>query len=83
MKYPENWCAKGYLNVVAIKKPPSDMAKWFRDMADKIDSGIVNDAVVAYTQQGEYEFMFGASKLDAVSLSTLLQTTAVDRMRIE
>ena len=66
---------------VAIR-PPSDLSKGLRELADLVDRGIVTEFVGAYCENGHYAFWYGASLHSCVVLSTLLQQNCVDRMRI-
>lgn len=69
------------MNIVAIKKPPSDLAEHLRAMADKADAGELTEVAIGYVLNGNYEFTYGASLSQCVLLSALLHRNCIDRMR--
>lgn len=68
-------------NVVALTRPPSDLAPMLREMADKCDAGEITDMVIASIDGGSYEFTYSASLSGCVVLATLLLQNCIDRMR--
>lgn len=69
------------MNIVPLKKPPSDLAQRLRELADLADEGRVTGATMAYVCDGQYEFLFASSLSDGIVLSTLLQQNCIDRTR--
>lgn len=67
--------------LVAIKKPPSDLAGHLRAMADKADAGELTEVAIGYVLNGSYEFTYGASLAQCIVLSSILHQNCVDRMR--
>jgi hypothetical protein len=66
-----------------FNKPPADLSKVLRDIADAVDAGKVLQLVIARIENDCYEFTFGASEVNCIVLSTLLHATTIDRMRLE
>lgn len=62
-------------------KAPEDLAKRLREEADAVDRGEITAYVSAFVRDGQYEVAFGASWVDSLVLSTLLQTTAVEKFK--
>ena len=71
------------MNIIMMKRPPSDLAARLRKMADDIDAGLLTDIVIASVTSGNYEFTYGASLLDCLVMSDLLHQSCIDRMRRE
>lgn len=69
------------MNIVAIKKAPSDLASHLRAMADMADEGRITSVVIAYICDGNYEFTYGSSLSDGIVMSALLHQNCIDRMR--
>ena len=69
------------MEIVALKRPPSDLAAHLREMADLADEGRLTEAVIAYTADGCYSFTYGASLSQCLVLSILLHQNCIDRMR--
>jgi hypothetical protein len=69
------------MNIVALKKPPSDLADELRKMADLADAGELTDLVCAYVCNGERCFTYGASLHECLLGAVLLQQNCIDRMR--
>ncbi len=69
------------MNIVQIKRPPSDLAGHLRAMADAVEAGQITDAVIAYVWEGNYSFTYGASKAECIVMSAMLQQNCIDRMR--
>lgn len=72
------------MNIVPLvqpRKPASDLSQRLRELADLVDSGDVTDVILARVQGGSYEFLYAASLVDALVMSTLLQSNCVNRMR--
>lgn len=62
-------------------RPPSDLSKRLRELADAVDRNEIVELVAAYVQDGNYEFLYGASLVDSIIMSTLLQNSCVNRMK--
>ena len=69
------------MEIVALKRPPSDLAARFRELADQADAGRLTEAVIAYVSDGSYEFTYGASLSPCLVLASLLHQNCLDRMR--
>ena len=69
------------MEIVALKRAPSDLAVRFRELAEQADDGRLTDAVIAYVSGDCYEFTYGASLSLCIVLSSLLHQNCVDRMR--
>ena len=69
------------MEIVALKRPPSDLAARFRELADQADAGRLTEAVIAYTADECYQFTYGASLSSCLVLSSLLHQNCLDRMR--
>lgn len=68
--------------VVALHKPPSDLAQRLRELADMADTGELTSAIVAYTCNDERHFMYAASLSDCLVMAAMLQSNCLDRMRV-
>lgn len=68
-------------NLVALKRPPSDLPANLRALADRAEKGEITDLVIALIGGGNFEFVYAASFSDCIVLSTLLLQNSVDRMR--
>jgi len=60
---------------------PADTAGRLRQLADDVEAGRVTALAVGYVFEGGYEFLWPSSLLDSMTLSTLMQASAIDRMR--
>lgn len=69
------------MNIVPIKRPPSDLAAVLRDMADRVDAGAITEMLVVRVENGSYEFMYGASLADSIVMASLLLHSCVERMK--
>lgn len=63
------------------KKAPSDLSAELRALADAVDRGEILDMIGAYTQNGSYCFLYGASLIDGIVMSSMLQANCLNRMR--
>lgn len=73
------------MNIVPLNagpKPPSDLARQLRDIADAVERGEVVDLVAAYMQTGAYEFLYGTSLSTGLELATLLQHRCIERFKV-
>lgn len=68
--------------LVALHKPPSDLSRRLRELADLADAGELTDAVMAYTWKDERHFMYATSLNDGLILATMLQSNCLDRLRV-
>ncbi len=68
-------------HVVAIKKPPNDLSKQLRALADQADAGSLTDMVLAYCVDGGYEFLYAASLHNCLVMAAMLNQNCIDRMR--
>ena len=72
------------MNIVSLNagpKPPSDLSKTLRLIADAVDRGEVTDFVGAYTNADTYRFVYGASLIDSLVLVRLLDYECVQRFK--
>ena len=69
------------MEIVALKRPPSDLAARLRELADQADAGRLTEAVIACVSDGSYEFTYGASISSCLVLSSLPHQNCLDRMR--
>jgi hypothetical protein len=69
------------MNVVGIKRAPSDLAAALRRLANLADAGELTDYVGAYVVNGERYFTYAASAGECLLSATLLQQNCIDRMR--
>lgn len=71
------------LHLKQVPKPalPSDTPAALRRLAEDIEAGTVTELVVAYVQDGDYCFLWPSTLIDSITLTTLAQSAAVDRMR--
>lgn len=67
--------------IVALRRPASDLAERLRELAALAEAGRLTDFITCYVLDDEFAFMFGASKLNAVAMASMLHDTALDRMR--
>ena len=67
--------------LIPLVKPPSDLALRLHELADAVDAGAVTGFVSARTENGSYEFLYGASLTECLLMATLLQQNCIDRMR--
>lgn len=63
------------------KKAPANLAADLRAIADAVDRGEILDLVAVYVHQDQYQFLYGTNIAYAVTLTSLLQQQAVNRMR--
>jgi hypothetical protein len=69
------------VNLVQLKKPPSNLAATLRAMADDVDAGRMRDMVAVRVHEGSYEFIYAASLHDCLVMASMLQQNCIDRMR--
>ena len=69
------------MNIVRLKRPPSDLADTLRRLAEQAESGDLTDMVIACIANSGYEFVYASSLSDGIVLSTMLQQNCIDRMR--
>lgn len=60
-------------------RAPTDLSRQLRELADSVDRGEITELIAAYPMKGEYEFLYGASLRDALTLSILLHHRCVLR----
>jgi hypothetical protein len=60
---------------------PADLPDRLRRLVDDVEAGRVTSMVVAYVYDGAYEFLWPSSLVDSMTLTTLAQASAIDRMR--
>ena len=63
------------------KKIPADFAAQLRQMADDVEAGKVDSAVIAAVIDGNYTFVYPSSLADSLTLSTLLHAECIERFR--
>ena len=68
------------MKVIDIRRPPSDLAERFRELAVLADEGKITDAVVAYNADDSFKFIYGASLSQSIVLSSLLHHECIGRM---
>lgn len=68
-------------SVVAIKRPPSDLAERLRELADAADRGELTDMVACYVIGDDFAFLHGTGKLNAIAMAAMLQSNTLDAMR--
>lgn len=78
-----NWPPpKGSVTILECgPKPPDDLSKRLRELADAVDRNEVTELVAAYVQDGCYEFLYGAGLNDSLVMSTMLQHSCLMRMK--
>ncbi len=69
------------MNIVSLKRPPSNLAAELRALADQAEAGKVTDAVVAYVSNDERGFIYASSLSECLVMATLLKQNCIDRMR--
>jgi hypothetical protein len=62
------------------KQAPADLSMHLRDLADAVDRGEITSLIAAFVQDDNYEFMFAASRQEAIVLTTLMQHRNIERM---
>lgn len=67
--------------LVALKRPPSDLAQRLREMAEMAEAGALTELVAIYVQDDTYQFVFGASRFNSIGMAAMLQDEAVRNMR--
>jgi hypothetical protein len=60
---------------------PPDLPELLRELAAEVESGRVTSMVVVYVIDGGYAYMWPSSLVDSLTLTTLAQASALDRMR--
>jgi hypothetical protein len=70
------------MTIVAIKRPPSDLAAHLRELAEMADRGELTDYITCYVVEDTFHFKFGASKLNCIAMASMLHDEAIDRMRV-
>ena len=60
---------------------PADLPDTLRELAADVESGRVTSMVVAYVIDGGYAHLWPSSLVDSLTLTTLAQAAALDRMR--
>lgn len=68
-------------NLVAIKRPPSDLAQRLRELADAAEAGALTELVAIYVRDDTYGFVFGASRFNSIGMAAMLQDEAIREMR--
>jgi len=71
-------------NVVTLKtlpQLPPDLPARLREMADDVESGRVTAMIVGYVCDGCYGFLWPSSMTDSLTIATLAQASALDRLR--
>lgn len=63
------------------KKAPEGLSTTLRDLADRVDAGNVTDMVLSYVDNDHYEFVYAASKINCIVMSSMLQRECLDRMK--
>ena len=64
-----------------LRALPADLPDRLRELAVYVESGRVTEMIVGYVCDGNYEFLWPSSLLDSLTLATLAQANAVDRLR--
>ncbi len=62
-------------------RAPEGLSTTLRDLADRVDAGQVTDMVIAYVDADCYEFVYAASKINCIAMSSMLQRQCLDRMK--
>lgn len=70
------------MNLIPIKRPPSDLAERLRELADLADDGRLTDAVLSYICDDKLGFIYAVSLNESLIMSTVLQQNCIDRMRM-
>jgi hypothetical protein len=71
-------------NITQLKPLPAmppDLPEILRRLADDVESGAITSMIVAYVQDGNYEFLWPSSLIESMTLTTIAQQTAIDRFR--
>lgn len=58
-----------------------DTPKVLRELADLCEAGRIESLVIGFVQDGSYNFWWPSSRNASLTLATLLQATAINRMR--
>ncbi len=69
------------LKIVGRSALPKDLPAKLRELADWVEKGTITEMVVGYVEAGEYCFVWPSSLHDSLVLTSLLQQTAIDRLR--
>ncbi len=80
----EQGAAAGRL--VALPKPrplPDDTPDMLRALAERVERSEIESLVIGMCLAGDgaFEWLFPSSRIDSLTLSTLLHATCIDRMR--
>ena len=70
--------------VTVLKIPPrmpDDMPGLLRELADHIESGRITAMVVGFCRDDCYEFLWPSSIVDSFLISSMLQASALDKLR--
>ena len=68
-------------SLTPIKRPPSDLARKLREMADSADAGRLTDIVTIYVEDDNFEFRIGTSKLQAIAMASMLHEQTLNHMK--
>ena len=68
--------------ITALRRPPSGLAGRLRELADCVDRGEVLEFVACHDLNGDFHFIRGASKLNAIAMASMLHDEALDQMRL-
>ena len=60
---------------------PPDLPGRLRRMADDVEAGRVTALIAGYVCDGSYEFLWPSSLTESLTIATLAQACALDRMR--
>jgi hypothetical protein len=60
---------------------PPDLPGRLRQLADDVEAGRVTAMVVAYVCDDCYEFLWPSSLTESLTITTLAQASALDRLR--
>jgi hypothetical protein len=78
-------CRGRTVNKITQLKPvpalPPDLPGRLRQMADDVEAGRVTAMVVGYVCEDSYEFLWPSSLTESLTITALLQASALDRFR--
>lgn len=60
---------------------PPDLPVQLRQMAEDVESGRVTAMIVGYVRDDRYAFLWPSSLTESLTIATLAQASALDRMR--
>jgi hypothetical protein len=60
---------------------PPDLPARLREMADDVEAGRITAMIVGYVCDDCYEFLWPSSMTDSLTIATLAQASALDRLR--